>query len=105
MRAAADLEDQSEKAAVSPGRLVPTRELLGDMLLDSGRPGEALAEFERSQTHDPNRFRTLYGAGQAAAQAGNGEKARQYLAQLIALTGTGNPRPEMVKARQFLASH
>src|SRR2546425_2524284 len=69
MRAAADLEDTSEKAAVSPGRLVPARELLGDMLLESGRPGEALAEYERAQGHDPNRYRSLYGAGQEIGRA------------------------------------
>lgn len=43
MRAAADLEDKSEKSAVSPGRLVPAHELLGDMLLESGKSAEALA--------------------------------------------------------------
>jgi tetratricopeptide (TPR) repeat protein len=105
MRAAADLEDTSEKAAVSPGRLVPARELLGDMLLESGRPGEALAEYERAQGHDPNRYRSLYGAGQAAAQAGNRDKARHYFSKLMELAGSGAPRPEMEQARRYLASH
>jgi hypothetical protein len=77
MRAAADLEDTSEKAAVSRGRLIPARELLGDMLLESGRPAEALAEYEASQIRDPNRFRGYWGAGQAAEQAGNKDKAQQ----------------------------
>jgi tetratricopeptide (TPR) repeat protein len=105
MRAAADLEDKSEKAAVSPGRLVPARELLGDMLLESGRPGEALAEYERAQGHDPNRYRSLYGAGQAAAQSGNRDKARHYFSKLIELAGSGAPRPELEKARRYLASN
>ncbi len=105
MRAAADLEDGSEKAAVSPGRIMPARELLGDLLLESGRPGEALAEYERSQGHDPDRYRTLYGAGQAAAQSGHRDKARSYFSRLVELAGAGDPRPETEKARRYLASH
>jgi tetratricopeptide (TPR) repeat protein len=105
MRAAADLEDKSEKAAVSPGRIVPARELFGDMLLESGRPGDALAEYERSQVHDPNRYRSLYGAGQAAAQSGNRDKARFYFSKLIEVAGSGDLRPEMEKARRYLASN
>jgi tetratricopeptide (TPR) repeat protein len=105
MRAAADLEDKSEKAAVSPGRLVPARELLGDMLLESGQPATALAEYERSQARDPNRFRSLYGAGEAAARSGNGNKARYYFAKLVELAGSGDPRPETEKARRYLAAH
>jgi tetratricopeptide (TPR) repeat protein len=104
MRAAADLEDKSEKSAVSPGRLVPARELLGDMLFENGKPAEALAEYERSQVRDPNRFRSLYGAGAAAAQSGNRDKARYYFSRLSDMAGSGDPRPEMEKARRYLAS-
>jgi len=39
MRQAADLEDKSEKHIVTPGRLVPARELLGDMLLEPAAGG------------------------------------------------------------------
>jgi tetratricopeptide (TPR) repeat protein len=105
MRAAADLEDKSEKSAVSPGRLVPAHELLGDMLLESSKPAEALAEYERSQVRDPKRFRSLYGAGQAAAQSGNRDKARYYFSKLLEMAGSGDVRPEMEKARRYLASN
>ena len=103
MRTAADLEDTSEKHAVSPGRLVPARELLGDMLLESGKPAEALAQYERSQVRDPNRFRTLYGAGQAAAQSGQRDKAKQYFTKLLEMTGVGELRPELQNARRYRA--
>jgi len=103
MRAAADMEDKSEKAAVSPGRLIPARELLGDMLLESGRPADALVEYEASQTRDPRRFRGFWGAGQAAAQAGNKDKARDHFTRLVEMTGSGDPRPELAKAREYLA--
>ena len=103
MRAAADLEDKSEKNAVSPGRLVPAHELLGDMLLESGKPAEALAEYERSQLHDPRRYRSLYGAGRAAAQSGDRDKARYYYTRLLGLAGPGSARPELGAARNYLA--
>jgi tetratricopeptide (TPR) repeat protein len=104
MRAAVDLEDSSEKHAVSPGRLLPARELLGEMLLEAGRPGDALAEFERSLVRDPNRFRSYSGAGLAAAQAGNAEKARYYYGRLVDMAGAGVARPETARARAYLAS-
>ena len=103
MRGAASLESKSEKAAVSPGRLIPAHELLGDMLLESGNPGEALAAYERSLVRDPNRFRSFYGAGVAAEQSGNGDKARYYFSRLFDMAGAGDPRPEMEKARRYLA--
>ena len=105
MRQAADIEDRSEKNIVTPGRLLPARELLGDMLLELKRPAEALKEYEASQLREPNRYRGLYGAGQAAAQSGNRDKARQYFSTLIELAGSGDFRPEMEKARRYLASN
>ncbi|HYM01420.1 MAG TPA: hypothetical protein VET85_00660 [Stellaceae bacterium] len=105
MREAADLEDKSEKSAATPGRLVPARELLGDMLLESGHPAEALAEYEASQLRDPRRFRGLYGAGQAAAQAGNRDKARYFYTRLAEMVGAGGTRPELDEARRYLASN
>src|SRR6266566_454902 len=100
---AAATEDKSEKHPVSPGRLIPARELLGDMLLESGRPAEALTEYEASQIRDPKRFRGYWGAGQAAAQAGNKDKARFYFTHLVELAGSSDPRPELAKAREYLA--
>ena len=104
MQSAAALEDKSEKAAVSPGRLVPAHELLGDMLLESNRPGDALAEYERALVRDPNRFRSLYGAGLAAATAGKRDQARLYWSRLSDMAGSGELRPETRKARQWLAN-
>jgi hypothetical protein len=105
MRQAADIEDKSEKNIVTPGRLLPARELLGDMLMELNRPAEALKEYEASQRREPNRYRGLYGAGQAAAQSGNRDKARQYFTRLIELAGSGDLRPEMERARRYLASN
>jgi hypothetical protein len=105
MRQAAEIEDKSEKHIVTPGRLLPARELLGDMLMDLKRPAEALPEYEASQLREPNRYRGLYGAGQAAAQSGNSNKARQYFSKLVELSGSGEPRPETENARRYLSSN
>jgi tetratricopeptide (TPR) repeat protein len=105
MRASVDLEDTSEKHSVSPGRLIPARELLGDMLAQDGRPVEALAEYERSQVRDPNRLRSLYGAGLAAAQSGNREKAKYFYGRVAQLVGASDSRPELKQVRDFLASN
>ena len=104
MRSAADLEDKSEKHAVTPGRLVPARELLGEMLLEMKRPADALKEFETAGKQDPNRFRGLYGAGKAAALAGDEAKARTYYEKLLALAKNADTeRPELKDAKMFLA--
>ena len=105
MRASADLEDSSEKSPISPGRLIPARELLADMLAQNGRPADALAEYERSQVRDPNRLRSLYGAGLAAAQSGNREKAKYFYGRVAQLVGSSDSRPELKLARDFLASN
>jgi tetratricopeptide (TPR) repeat protein len=103
MRAAADLEDRNEKHIVTPGRVVPARELLGEMLLELKQPADALKEFELSQQREPNRFRGFAGAARAAEAAGESVKARQHYSRLIELTrDADSPQPEVVKARSFV---
>lgn len=99
------MEDKSEKHIVTPGRILPARELLGDMLLELKRPAEALREFQASQTREPERFRGLYGAAQAAAQSGDVEKAKRYFARLVEMAAQGEARPELTEARKFLAAN
>lgn len=104
MQAAADLEDATEKHPVTPGPLVPARELLGEMLLELKNPVQALQAFEASYQVEPNRFQGLYGAARAAEVAGEREKARTLYTQLVTLTAqTDSERPELVEARTFLA--
>jgi tetratricopeptide (TPR) repeat protein len=105
MRNAADMEDRNDKHIVTPGRIVPARELLGEMLLELKLPAEALREFEASHTREPDRFRGLYGAARAAAQSGDTTKARRYFARLVETAGTGATRPEVERARAFLAAN
>ena len=105
MRQAADLEDKSDKNIVTPGRLLPARELLGDMLLEQKRPAEALKEYEASQAREPNRYRGLHGAGMAASQSGDKAKAKQYFSRLIDMAGSASSRTEIGSARAYLASN
>ena len=65
MRAAADEEDAIEKRPVTPGAIVPAREQLGDMLLQSNRASEALNEFEKALTMTPQRRGALMGQARA----------------------------------------
>jgi hypothetical protein len=87
MREAARREDATEKSAVTPGPLAPARELLGDMLLELGRPAEALAEYRATLRREPNRYHTLDGARRAASAAGDRTAEAGYARQLRALTG------------------
>ena len=88
MREAATREDATEKSAVTPGPLAPAHELLGDMLMQLGRPQEALGEYRVSLAKEPNRFRTLYGAMKAAAAVGDRAAEALYAAQLEKVTGS-----------------
>ncbi len=104
MRAAADLEDSTEKHPVTPGALVPARELLGEMLVENNDLGAALHAFEASHKVEPNRFKGLAGAAQAAVRAGEREKARTLYTQLVTLAAKADgTRPELSEARAFLA--
>ncbi len=102
MRLAAEWEDKTEKHPVTPGPIIPARELLGDMLMQAGRPKEALAAYEHSMQVEPNRFRGYAGAARAAELAGEKEKAQQYYKRLLDLAAQGDgDRAVLKKARDF----
>ena len=62
MSAAADAEDKTEKAAVTPGPLAPARELYGFMLLERGMAKEAIAAFEATKAQGAEPIPRLPGA-------------------------------------------
>jgi hypothetical protein len=104
LRKAADLEASMDKSAVTPGAIVPSRELLADLLLELGRPADALRDYELTLDTEPNRFRSLFGAAQAAEKSGDGAKARGYYEKLTALAAKADTqRPELQLAAAFLA--
>ncbi len=102
MRSAADLEGTMEKDAVSPGAVVPAREMLAQLLALENRPAESLAEYQAVLKIAPKRFNAVYGAACAAASAGNQETAKTYFRELIQFA-VGDERPELLAARKYTA--
>ena len=104
MRAAADHEDRTDKHNVTPGVILPARELLGDMLLELKQPREALTEYETTLRTAPNRFNALSGAARAARLSGENQKAKTYYAKLLAnCEHADGDRRELQEARNLLA--
>jgi hypothetical protein len=103
MSAAADAEDATDKSAISPGPLAPARELYGDMLLEAGKPKEALAAFEVTMKKEPNRFRGIYGGARAAEALGNRATATTYYKKLLQVAKEADTqRPELQHAKKFI---
>ena len=104
MRAAAAHEDNTEKHVVTPGPILPARELLGDMLTELNMPKEALKDYEASMAKERNRFRGLYGAAHAAERAGDRARASAYYEKLSAMCAQSDAsRAELVRARQRIS--
>lgn len=104
MHEAADMADKTEKSPVTPGEVLPAKELLADMLLQLNRPREALVAYEADlQTH-PGRFNGLYGAARASERLNDRDKARYYYRRLTATANSPHSnRPELERARSFLS--
>jgi tetratricopeptide (TPR) repeat protein len=97
------MEDKTEKHPVTPGAVIPARELLGDMLMQMNEPAKALNAYEVDLKKHRNRFNGLYGAGLAAERSGDLEKARLYYQQLLTIADQANSqRPELVVVKLFL---
>jgi len=102
LRQAADLEDGTEKHPVTPGELLPAREMLGELLLELNRPQDALKEYVVSLRISPNRMNGYLGAARAAIAAGDEQSARTYYRSLLDLARHADPRPELDQARTYL---
>ncbi|HEX7335213.1 MAG TPA: hypothetical protein VF290_27175 [Pyrinomonadaceae bacterium] len=105
LRAAADLDDATDKHPVTPGSIFPAREQLGELLLELKQPAAALKEFEVSFLSTPERFNGLYGAARAARMAGDQKAARTYYSKLLALAREAdNTRSGIDEARAFIGN-
>jgi tetratricopeptide (TPR) repeat protein len=102
MRETADLQDKVGQGEVD----IPAREMLADMLLESGQPQKALVEYKQDLQLSPNRFNGLFNAGKAAEAAGATGEARGYYAALLKSTGNGSQstRAEIRHAKAFVAT-
>jgi tetratricopeptide (TPR) repeat protein len=100
---AAAREDGTQKHAVTPGLLLPAREVLAYAILDWGKPADALREFEAVVAKEPNRYRAFAGAAKAAEKAGDPKKAAYYSARMLELTASADTaRPELAQAKRVL---
>jgi hypothetical protein len=102
MKSAAELEDATEKSAVTPGPLAPARELLGEMLLEVHEPAQALEQFEATLKREPGRFRALYGAAHAAQLSGNRDTSEKYFREMLRVCSHADKpgRSEVVQAER-----
>ncbi len=102
MRETAAFQDKVGQGEVD----IPSREMLADILLDSGRPAEALAEYKESMKLSSNRFNGVFNAGKAAEAVGDKADARRFFEAVLETTGNGSApdQPEIGYARAFLAS-
>jgi tetratricopeptide (TPR) repeat protein len=102
MQEAADLQDKVGQGEVD----IPAREMLADILLELGRPQDALAEYQKALVLSPNRFNGLFNAGRAAEGAGDLGQAHTYYARLLQLTNSGaqSTRPEFEHVKSVVAT-
>jgi tetratricopeptide (TPR) repeat protein len=106
MQKAAELESLTEKHPVTPGEILPARELLADMLLDMGRYSEAQTEYETALKRSPNRFNSLYGAGLSAELGNNKSRAVLYYKKIVEITETVKTDREQLKhAKLYLSQN
>ncbi|MEH2508894.1 Tfp pilus assembly protein PilF [Nitrobacteraceae bacterium AZCC 1564] len=105
MSLAAEAEDKTEKSPVTPGPLMPARELYGVMLLDRGMANEALAAFEATMSKEPNRYNAYVGAAKAAQAIGDNAKAKAAYERLISTAGATSERSTLAEAKAFVAKN
>jgi len=104
MKSAAELEDGTEKSAVTPGPLAPARELLGEMLLEMHEPVQALEQFEATLKKEPGRFRALYGAAHASQLKGDRDTSEKYFREMLRVCSHADKpgRSEVVQAERAI---
>lgn len=102
LREAADTDDLLGKHPVSPGSLLPAREVLADFLMERGRFADALTEYEACLSLNPKRLNSLFGAGSAADKAGKKELARKHYQALLQTVSPESTRPEVSTAKAYL---
>lgn len=89
---AAQREDAVDKHPVTPGEVLPARELYADMLFETGNYTDALAQYRVVLKSSPGRLNALIGAANAAAKSGSTELADEFGAAIRQQTKKGNPK-------------
>jgi tetratricopeptide (TPR) repeat protein len=104
MQQSADAEDALDKHPVTPGAVIPARELYADMLIAEGRWQQALEAYTDTLRLSPNRFNSLAGAGWVAERLGAEASARRFYGRLLEIAAAGDTiRPGLARARAYLS--
>ena len=103
MTQAAELETSTPKHAVTPGGTLPAYELLGDLLLEQGKPSEASRAYKRSLQLYPFRFNSLLGAARASVATDSSLTAEEYYRHLVDVADFGSQREALREAQRFLS--
>ena len=110
LQQAATIEESMDPPSGPPGEqdddppIKPAHELLGEVLLEIGRPADAAKQFAIGLERMPNRPRLLVGAARAALKANEQATARLRYQQLVNLPGGGPDRPGLDEAQAFIGS-
>ncbi len=103
MRFAVALEASTDKHPVTPGPILPASEQFGDLLIELGKPAEALEQYRADLASSPNRLNGLYGAARAARLSGDSMDARGYYEKLLEICRKADgAREQIAEAREFL---
>jgi tetratricopeptide (TPR) repeat protein len=106
LREAVAVEDSIDDLSQPPYPVIPANELLGSLFLESNRPAEALACFEKALQRTPNRPKIVFGLARAAQALGDNETARKRYQDFLRIWRTADrDRRELATATAFLRSH
>jgi len=87
-----------------PEPVKPAPELFGEVLLEVGRPREAIEPFEHALRRNPNRSLSVLGLARAHAALGESDRARTRYRELLANFDEADADvPEVAEARAALA--
>jgi tetratricopeptide (TPR) repeat protein len=103
LQAAAQAELQLPPPLGLPEPVKPAPELLGEVLLEVGRPRDAIEPFEHALRRNPNRSLSVLGLARAHATLGETDAARTRYRELLAnFDEADGELPEVEEARRTL---
>jgi len=96
------LEERTPKPAVTPGAIIPARELLGDLYMTMGDPARAREAYQASDDRVPGRFNSLLGIACSSVALGDAATARASYRHLLDGARGDSTRPGVSEARTYV---
>jgi tetratricopeptide (TPR) repeat protein len=104
LREAVEAEEAMRPPNGAADPVKPSHELLGEVLLEVGKPADAAKAFDKSLLRMPNRALSLLGSARAHAQAGHRDVASERYRKLAEIWKDHEELAGFQEARQYLAS-